>query len=152
MNDAVAPTASMPDRRVLLSSLWVFVMLNYLYADVISLMDPVLLPQWLAGNVEGMAITRPFLLGAAVMMEVPIAMTLLSRVLPYRANRWANIGAAVFKTVVMVATLFVGRPSGYYVFFATIEIACTVFIAALAWRWRGVQSGTRTLAQMAASG
>ncbi|MBX3232625.1 MAG: hypothetical protein KIT84_16740 [Labilithrix sp.] len=37
--------------------------------------------EWVAGKVDGLAITRPFLLAAAAMMEVPIAMTLLARVL-----------------------------------------------------------------------
>ncbi len=31
-----------------------------------------------------------FLLGAAILMEIPIAMVLLSRILNYRTNRWAN--------------------------------------------------------------
>jgi len=136
------PTAlGLPEPRVLLSALWVFVMLNYLYADVLSLMDPVLLPQWVSGRVDGLTITRPFLLGAAVLMEVPIAMTLLARILPYRANRWANIGAGAFKTVVVSATLFIGEPNVHYLFFACVEIACTTLIVVLAWRWRSSQLG-----------
>lgn len=128
--------AALPEPRVVLSTLWVFVMLNYLYADVMSLMDPVLLPQWLAGRVEGLDITRPFLLAAAVMMEVPIAMTALARLLPHRLNRRANMAAGIFKTAAVVASLLVGTPSMHYLFFASIEIPCTVLIVALAWRWR----------------
>jgi ABC-type amino acid transport system permease subunit len=123
-------------RSVLLSSLWIFVTLNYLYADVFSLMDPVLLPQWVDGHVAGLAITRPLLLAAAVMMEVPIAMTLLARILPYRANRAANIAAGLFKTMAMMASLTVGTPNMHYLFFAAIEIACTVVIMVVAWRWK----------------
>jgi len=116
--------------------MWVFAMLNYLYADVLSLMDPVLLPQWLSGSVEGMRVTRPFLLAAAVMMEVPIAMTLLARILPYRANRWANIAAGLFKTAAVAGSLLVGKPNMHYLFFASIEILCTSLIVVIAWRWR----------------
>jgi len=123
-------------RRVLLSALWVFVMLNYLYADVMSLMDPILLPQWLAGRVEGLTITRPFLFAAAVMMEVPIAMTVLSRVLPHRSNRIANMASGIFKTLAVALSLFVGRPNAHYLFFALIEIPTTVAIVIIAYRWQ----------------
>lgn len=110
-------------------------MLNYLYADVISLMDPILLPQWVAGNVAGMRITRPFLLAAGIMMEVPIAMTLLARILPPRSNRIANMGAGVFKTLAVLASLFVGEPNMHYLFFAAIELSTTLAIVVIAYRW-----------------
>ena len=128
--------AAFPETRVLLSMLWIFVMLNYLYADVLSLMDPILLPQWVTGKVGGLTITRPFLLAAAVMMEVPIAMTLLARILPRRSNRIANIAAGTFKTIAVTASLFVGEPNMHYVFFASIEIPTTIAIVILAYRWR----------------
>jgi len=129
--------ASLPlGRPVLLQTLWLFVMLNYLYADVLGLLDPLILRQVLRGSVDGLALTRPFLLGAAIMMEVPIAMVALSRLLPYRQNRTAQLSAAVFKTLAVGASLCVGSPAIYYVFFAVIEVACTSLIAVLAWRWR----------------
>ena len=111
-------------------------MLNYLYADVFSLMDPLLLPQWLRGEVEGITVTRPLLFAAALMMEVPIAMTLLSRLLPARPNRFANLGAAGFKTLAVVASLAAARPNVHAAFFATIEVVATVTIGVIAWRWR----------------
>ncbi|NOU30997.1 MAG: hypothetical protein HOO96_24125 [Polyangiaceae bacterium] len=128
---------------MVLSTLWVFVMLNYLYADVLSLMDPVLLPQWVSGHVDGLTITRPFLLAAAVMMEVPIAMVLLARLLPYRPNRWTNMIAGSFKTVAVAASLVVGRPNMHYAFFASIEMVTTVLIVALALRWEPPQATSR---------
>ena len=38
-------------RKTLLSTLWTFASLNYLYCDIVSLMDHTLLPQYLAGTV-----------------------------------------------------------------------------------------------------
>lgn len=110
-------------------------MLNYLYCDVMALMDPVLLNEFITGTVGGMEINERFLLGAAILMEIPIAMVLLSRILDYRANRLANIIAGSIKTVVMIMTMFIGMPSLYYLFFGTIEIACTAFIVWYAWTW-----------------
>jgi Family of unknown function (DUF6326) len=124
------------DMKSKLSTLWIFVALNYLYCDIVSLMDPELLPQYLRGNVNGLELTPVFLLGAAILVEIFIAMILLSRVLPYRANRWANISAGTIMTAVQSATLFVGVPAPYYLFFSVIEIATTVVIVWFAWTWR----------------
>jgi Family of unknown function (DUF6326) len=124
------------DMKSKLSTLWVFAALNYLYCDIVSLMDPELLPQYLRGNVNGLELTPGFLLGAGILVEIFIAMVLLSRVLPYRANRWANIAAGTLMTAVQSATLFVGAPAPYYLFFSVIEIATTVVIVWFAWNWR----------------
>jgi hypothetical protein len=46
---------SMPTK---LSTLWIFVTLNYLYCDVTGLMDPNVLKQYLAGNLGGLQMTQ----------------------------------------------------------------------------------------------
>ena len=85
----------------------------------------------------------------AVLVETRIAMVLLSRVLPYQANRWANIIVGVLQTAAVAFSL-----TGpfywnlFYAFFATIEIACTLFIVWYAWTWRQPEKGgARTYAQ-----
>lgn len=123
------------DRTIILSTLWIFVTLNYLYCDLIGLMDSNLLKQYITGTVEGMEINESFLLVAAILMEIPIAMVLLSRTLSYKYNRYANIIAGSIKSFVMIATLFVGIPTIYYIFFAGIEILTTLFIVWYAWSW-----------------
>jgi hypothetical protein len=75
---------------------------------VFSLIPARLLPQYLTGTVDGMELPPAFLFAAAVLMEIPIAMVLLSRMLERRPNRWANMIAAGIKTVVMLLTLFIG--------------------------------------------
>jgi hypothetical protein len=125
----------MKKKKDILSTLWVFVTLNYLYCDLIGLMDSRLLKQYLTGNVEGLEINEEFLLYAGILMEIPIAMVLFSKVLRKKANCWANIAAGSIKTIVMILTLFVGSVTSYYLFFATIEIATTVFIIWYAARW-----------------
>src|SRR5215468_10160821 len=126
----------MHDTKERLSLFWIFVLLNYLYADVLALFAFVgspntapHLPQWA-------------LLGSAVLMEIPIAMILASRLLRYRANRLANIVAGVILTLVNGFLTFVlpftngdFRDPVFpaYVFFATIETVCTVAIIRQAW-------------------
>ena len=135
-NPANAHQEKKMDMKSKLSTLWIFVALNYLYCDIVSLMDPELLPQYVRGNVNGLEFTPGFLLGAGILVEIFIAMVLLSRVLPYRANRWANIAAGTIMTAVQSASLFVGTPAPYYLFFSVIEIATTVLIVWFAWNWR----------------
>lgn len=73
--------------QVTLSTLWLFAVLNYLYADVMSLFDPAILNEIAAGSIGSMQVTEGFLLAAALLMETAIVMVVLSRVLGYRANR-----------------------------------------------------------------
>lgn len=131
----------MIEKRDLFSTLWIFVTLNYLYCDLIGLMDASLLKQYLTGNVEGLKIDESFLLYAGILMELPIAMILLSKILRKKANCWANILAGTIKTLFMIATLFVGSATYYYSFFAFIEITTTIFIVGYAFRWLRQKSG-----------
>ena len=130
------PAATAVERKILLSTIWLFAVLNYLYCDVVSLMDSRLLGQYLSGTVNGMAITQGFLLGAGILVEIPMAMVVLSRVLKHRANRAANMVAGIVMTLVQIATLIAGRPAPYYVFFSVVEVASSALIVWLAWRWR----------------
>ena len=127
------------NKKALLSTIWIFVVVNYLYCDIMSLMEPALLKQYLAGNVGGMEITQGFLLGAAVLMEISMSMILLSRILPYKANRVANLIAGAITTLVQIATLFFGDMSLYYFFFSIFEIAGTATVFWLALRWKNVE-------------
>lgn len=121
--------------KVKLSVLWIFVMFNYIYADILTLMDSSVLAEILTGFTGGLEITQGFLLGAAILMEIPIAMVILSLVLKYKANRWANIIAGTIKTVAVFLSMFVGTPALYYIFFGSIEIVFTSLIVWLAWTW-----------------
>jgi len=123
---------------VLLSTLWLFAMLTYTYGDVVTLMDPV--------KHGSMQLTEGFLLGGSIFMMIPISMVLLSRLLPYRANRWANLIAGTIMTVMLTLTLFVAVPTLYYAFFSAIEIACTAFIVGYAWKWRNPEGRPLTIA------
>ena len=114
------------DRRMKFFTLWIFVTFNYIYADVVTLFDKSVVTN----------LSQQTLLGAAVLVETAIAMVLLSRVLNYRANRWANIIVGIINTVAVLASLLVATPVLYYAFFGTIEIATTLVIVWYAWTWR----------------
>ncbi|TDB39644.1 MAG: hypothetical protein D9V44_01375 [Actinobacteria bacterium] len=123
-------TPSMPVR---LSLLWVFIMFNMVFADILSFMYPGFLSEVMGGRADGVVITPGFLLVAAVLAEIPIAMIVLSRVLRQPANRWANIIAGVI-TIVYVAGGSSTYPHG--IFFSALEVGCALLIIGYAWRWR----------------
>jgi hypothetical protein len=128
----------MHDTKERLSVLWIFALLNYLYADVLALWAVAAaphLPPWV-------------LAGSAVLMEIPIAMIVACRLLPFRANRLVNIIAGSILTLVNGFLTFVpplagwGRPPALpeYLFFATIETIATSIIIWQAWTWAGVEA------------
>ncbi len=123
--------------KALFQAAWIFVTLNYLYCDVMGLMDPDLLKQFLSGTAGGIPLTQGFFLGAAVLMEIPMSMVFLSRALNYRAARWANIAAGAAMTAVQIGSLFMGSPpTPYYLFFSVVEAATTALIVFFAIKWR----------------
>ena len=129
------------DRKVLLSTLWIFAMLNYIYADVYTLFfNPVLQKEmwqkFLEGTAGSIPLNHGFVLITAVFMETAIAMVVLSRILKYGPNRWVNIGSGIFHTA-FVAWSLIGDPvTPFYIFFAVIEMATTLLIVWLAIRWK----------------
>ena len=111
-------TMTVPAR---LSLMWVFIMFNMVFADIISFMYPGALKEILTGYAGSIHVTPGFLLAAAVVTEIPIAMIVLSRVLRHGVNRWANIVAAV----VTVAYVIGGGSLDqiHYLFFAAMQVA-----------------------------
>ena len=79
-------TDGMMSTQTRLSTLWVFIMFNMVFADILSFMYPGFLKEVMAGRAGGVQITPGFLLMAAVLTEVPIAMIVLSRVLKQRSE------------------------------------------------------------------
>jgi len=128
----------MHDTKERLSLFWIFALLNYLYADVVALFAIVGSP-----NLADAPHLPPWaLLGSAILMEVPIAMIVACRLLPFRANRLANIIAGAILTLVNGFLTFVPPLVGArtpalpeYLFFATIETVCTSVIIWQAWTW-----------------
>jgi len=130
VNELTKAKLSMPAR---LSLLWIFIMFNMVLADILSFMYPGALKEVIAGNAGAIHITPGFLLVAAILTEIPIAMIVLSRVLEHRANRWANISAGVFTIAYVIGG---GSATPHYIFLAALEVACALLIVVSAWTWR----------------
>lgn len=131
----------MEDIRVRLSVFWLFATLNYIYADVFFCIDVLGSNKGGPGVIDVIHFSPGAWLGIAILMEIPMAMILLSRILKPRVNRWANIVAGIIETVAVLLTSFIfpifhlTETSSYYLFFGTIEVACTSLIVWYAWSW-----------------
>ena len=68
-----------------LSTLWVVVMFNMVFADILTFIKPGALQELWAGQ-AGVTVTPGLLLVFAILIEIPIAMIFLSRVLKPRTQ------------------------------------------------------------------
>ena len=119
------------DRKVLLSTLWIVVMMNMLLADILSLNVPGA-AEVLAKTAGATPIPMLMLVGA-IGVEVSIVMIILSRVLRYGVNRWVNIVAGVFTILFIWGA---GSPHPHYTFLAAAETICLLVIIWTAWKWQ----------------
>lgn len=127
-----------------LSALWIVYLFNIIFRDIHEFIEPGFIQQVMTGTFNGMQITEPLLLFGGFVSEVPIAMVLLSRLLPYGANRWANIIAAVFCIVI---ELMNGTTDLDDTFHMAIEMAVLLFIIWAVWRWRNPSSNQHSIIQ-----
>ena len=125
------------DTKVILSTLWIVVMINMLKADILSLFIPGVVEEVARTSVStGASIPQLMLIGA-IMGQLGIAMIILSRVLKYGINRWANIVVGI----VTIAYVWGGAAAyPHYIFIATVETLCLLLIIWFASTWRNVEA------------
>jgi hypothetical protein len=120
----------MKDVKVTLSIIWIAVMLTYLWGDVLRIM----VGDIILGEIDGAKFTQGTALIIATLMVVPILMVVLSLVLPYNINRWANIIVAGFWFLFNL----VGLPTykGHYdKFLLAVSMVFNVITVWYAWKW-----------------
>ena len=128
------------DVKLTLSIAWCFVLFNYIYADfgffAKILMKPELVERF--QSMGALYFSDWLMLALAAMMEIPVAMVLLSWTLGSKASRLANMVAGIIMTAVIMVTLFGALrvpPLDFYTFFQLVEIAATAGITIYAWKW-----------------
>jgi Sec-independent protein secretion pathway component TatC len=128
-----------------ISTLWIVVMFNMIFADILAFEIPGFMQKLWAGEM-GVQITPAVLLVFAVLLEIPIAMIFLSRILKPVANRWANTVAAVVTAAFVVGG---GTTYPHALFFATVEVACLALIVWSVWARRSSEAAVATGGQVA---
>jgi hypothetical protein len=119
------------DPKVKLSLLWIFVIVNMAYADILSLMDSTSI---IRGIMAGDPMPAGGLMAGAIVMETSFAMVILSWLLSYKVNRWVTMIIGVFMSVQII----IGGHGFYYVFFTIVEVATILLIIWMAWKWKPV--------------
>ena len=124
------------DRKTVLSTMWIFVLLNMIYADFLGMLRPGYLEllDRMSQQLSGSAV-----LLFAVLMEVVIVMVPLSRFLDRKANRWTHFIAVPLSIVWVVGpsvmpSLEDATPLSY-MFFATVEVVTMLAMLWFVWIW-----------------
>lgn len=115
--------------RIILSGSWVALMLTYLLGDVLRIFAGDFRP----GEIAGRAASQWMWMAAALIMLVPIVMTVLSLTLPHPAVRWVSIAAAAFLVVFNLVGL--PYPGAYDNFLIVVGFVFNGVVIWYAWRW-----------------
>lgn len=111
----------------LISSLWIFILFNMTFRDFHQFLNK--------GYIEEMMhskVTQPELLLFALLLEIPIAMIVLSKFLGPVANQWTNTIAAIPMVLGMLSLLPEADMDD--IFFTTMQLLALICIAIIAWR------------------
>lgn len=118
-----------------ISLLWIIVLFNMVFADILSLFIP-----WVHNQIAEFAwdtsIATLMLIGAIV-HQIPIFMVFLSRILSYNLNRKLNITAAI---ITIIYVIWGGSWFPHYLFIASIEVLCMIYIILIAYGWKKIQA------------
>lgn len=121
----------MADEQIKLSLIWVALMLTYLLGDVLRIFSG----DSASGKTGDIAQFTPGMwLGIALLMVIPILMIVLTLILPYPINRWANIVVAVGFFLFNLVGLPT-YPGAYDKFLIVVGLGFNVLTVWYAWKW-----------------
>ena len=111
----------------LLSTLWIFVLFNMIFRDLHQFANKVFVEELMSSEFP-----EELVLVFGFVIEIPIVMVLLSRILKNNINKWANVIAALITLLGLLSTL----PSADMddIFFTIIETAGLIAVILIAWK------------------
>lgn len=115
------------DPRAFVSTLWIFILFNMILRDLHEFPT--------AGYIENMMslhLSDEVMLLFAFIVEIPILMILLSRILNTKVNAWANTIATVLAAGGILHTLPAGQLDE--IFFAIMNMAAIICILVTVWK------------------
>lgn len=128
--------------RHILSTLWIFFLLNMVFRDLHEIGTAAFLNGALRGEVNGVVVTEELMLVGFLLIELPLMMIISPLFLRFDWLKWMNIGVALFTG----AILALGLPGDLDDrAFAVIEFGSLAVIIWLAWRARHAPENYSTL-------
>jgi len=120
--------------KVKLASLWASTMFCYVYGDYFGLYVVGTLADMNRGSLGPLGHATPgVLIGVSLMMAVPSLMVALSLLMPARLCKWTCVILGLAYTGIMAISL--PGSESFYKLFGAIEIALTLAITLIAFRW-----------------
>ena len=113
--------------RALISTLWIFILFNMLLRDLHEFPTEGYIEELMA-----LKLSDPTMLLYGFIVEIPILMVLLSRILKDSVNKWANIVAAGIAMLGIASTLPTADLDD--LFFALINVGALLAVMRTAWR------------------
>ncbi|MDW3652705.1 MAG: DUF6326 family protein [Bacteroidia bacterium] len=111
----------------LLSSLWIFVLFNMILRDLHEFPTEGYIEEMM-----GLHLSEESMLFFAFIVEIPILMVILPRILTDKANKWMNLIAVILSSLGILYTLPGGHLDEY--FFAAMNLGAFFLIIRTAWR------------------
>jgi len=124
------------DWKIKISVLWLFGIVSALASMLLMLLEPGVIEQILAGELEGVKIGPEVLLVLAIIVLVPLVMAFLSLTLKDSVNRWANIIVGVVYTGLGLKDLlkYLAESSAYATLLCLSGVVASALIVWYAWK------------------
>ena len=123
------------EKKAVIFALWIFVLLNFIFRDLHEIGKAEFLEEALTGTYDGRELTEALFLLGGIMVEIPIAMALMTWILPLRSNRWANIITPPLWGLTLVGAA--GDLDDYF-HFSLMLIALSAIVWQ-AWTWKPLE-------------
>ena len=118
-----------------LAAAWTSFMFLYIYVDYFHLYKPGSVEDILNGVVWRLDITQTFVVGALILVAIPLFMVVLSTTLPARACRATTMVVASIYVPVSIFNVVGGSWPYFYGLGAALEVGLLVWIIRTAWTW-----------------
>ena len=119
--------------KVRLSTLWIVVLINMIFADIFSIMVELVNK----GTLHIPGDVKVIMAIAAIVTNIPILMIYFARVLPYKPNRLANIIAGILTIIYIIGR---GDMAPHYIIIAAIEVICLLSIMVSSLKWKNPEN------------
>ena len=111
----------------LLSTLWIFILFNMIFRDLHQFAS-----EGFIQEIMNLKVSEVELLIYGVLLEIPISMVLLSRILKVKLNKWVNLFAAIISMLGLFSTI--PQTDLDDLFFMAVQVVAYFFIIRTALR------------------